>query len=112
MGVEGALASRHNLCLAQDRRLEIFLSLQGRVLIHTGAENFQFELGPWSVLGNRALGEPQDPNWSYVADFDALALPPCRLLRISRPTYLAALKATQISAVIGGWLGLVRGSES
>jgi hypothetical protein len=31
------------------------LILQGRVLIHTGAEDFELELGPWSVLGQRAM---------------------------------------------------------
>jgi hypothetical protein len=35
------------------------LILQGRVLIHTGAEDFELELGPWSVLGQRAMVAPR-----------------------------------------------------
>lgn len=66
------------------------LILQGRVLIHTGAEDFELELGPWSVLGQRALVVPR-----FEPDFDAVALPPCRLLRIPRSAYAAALAATR-----------------
>lgn len=54
-----------------------------------GAEDFELELGPWSVLGQRALVAPFEP------DFDAVALPPCRLLRIPRSAYAAALAATR-----------------
>mmetsp|Transcript_7419 Transcript_7419/g.21935 ORF Transcript_7419/g.21935 Transcript_7419/m.21935 type:complete len:754 (-) Transcript_7419:297-2558(-) len=66
------------------------LILQGRVLIHTGAEEFELELSAWSVLGQRALSSQ-----SYEPDFDAVALPPCRLLRIPRSAYQAALESTR-----------------
>ncbi|KAK9814494.1 hypothetical protein WJX72_006765 [[Myrmecia] bisecta] len=72
------------------------LILQGRVLIHTGAEGFELELGPWSVLGNKALSQEH-----YVPDFDAIAIAPFRLLRIRRPAYRAALEATNLHPVIG-----------
>lgn len=49
------------------------------------------ELGPWSVLGQKALSTA-----SYVPDFDAVALPPCRLLRIPQSAYGAALDATRL----------------
>lgn len=57
---------------------------------YTGAEDFELELGPWSVLGQRALVAPR-----FEPDFDAVALPPCRLLRIPRSAYAAALAATR-----------------
>ncbi|EIE23075.1 DUF21-domain-containing protein, partial [Coccomyxa subellipsoidea C-169] len=62
------------------------LILQGKALIRTGAECFELDLGPWSVLGNRALSCDD-----YVPDFDAVAQPPCRMLRIRRAAYRAAL---------------------
>jgi CRP-like cAMP-binding protein len=72
------------------------LVLQGRVLVHTSAEGFSFELGPWSVLGNRALSDLR-----FVADFDAVAVPPCRLLRVKRESYKAALRAASYDAIVG-----------
>lgn len=56
----------------------------------TGAEDFELELGPWSVLGQRALVAPH-----FEPDFDAVALPPCRLLRIPASAYAAALTAVR-----------------
>lgn len=55
-----------------------------------GAEDFELELGPWSVLGQRALVAP-----NFQPDFDAVALPPCRLLRIPRSAYSAAMTAVR-----------------
>ena len=52
------------------------------------------ELGPWSVLGQKALSTIA----AYVPDFDAVALPPCRLLRIPRSAYCAALDSTRPAA--------------
>ncbi|MEW5319026.1 MAG: hypothetical protein WDW38_010202 [Sanguina aurantia] len=61
------------------------LILQGKVLIRTGAEGFELDVGAWSHLGNKALTTEQ-----YAPDFDAAAVPPYRLLRIHRASYLAA----------------------
>ena len=54
------------------------------------------DLGPWSVLGNRALSVDD-----YVPDFDAVAQPPCRMLRIRRAAYRAALEACTLDPVLG-----------
>jgi hypothetical protein len=53
-------------------------------------------MGPWSVLGNRSLTQPD-----YQPDFDAVALPPFRLLRIRRGDYQAAVQATTLDPHIG-----------
>lgn len=34
-------------------------------------------------------------------DFDAVALPPCRMLRMRRDAYRAALEATSLDPVLG-----------
>lgn len=34
-------------------------------------------------------------------DFDAVALPPCRILRMRRAAYRAALEATSLDPVLG-----------
>lgn len=52
------------------------LILQGRVLIHTGAEDFELELGPWSVLGQRAM---------VAARFVPVSSPPCGLPQVKCP---------------------------
>jgi hypothetical protein len=52
-------------------------------------------------LGNRALSTDD-----YIPDFDAMALPPCRMLRIRKAAYRAALEATTLDPVMGyqvGW---------
>ncbi len=111
---------------------------QGKVLVKSGKEGFQLELGPWNVLGQGALervGESEGvgvmdvcctscptkhtmshinthtpthshtlihtptPSRSqhsqgqigpYIADFDAVPVAPCRLLRIHRSAYMTA----------------------
>ena len=50
-----------------------------------GKEGFELELGPWSTLGECALTGDD-----YVPDFDAVAIPPCRFLRIRRAAFAAA----------------------
>lgn len=61
------------------------------MLIRTGAEGFELEMGPWGVMGNRALSvEP------YVPDFDAVAIPPYRLLKIHKCVFATG---------VGWWLG-------
>lgn len=65
------------------------LVLQGKVLVRTGAEGFQLELGPWSVLATKALTMD-----SYIPDFDAVGIPPYRLVRIRRAAFLAAVEAS------------------
>lgn len=69
-----------------------------QVLIRTGAEGFELDVGAWSHLGNKALTTEQ-----YAPDFDAAAVPPYRLLRIHRASYLAALDASRLEQV---WLVL------
>lgn len=93
------MGSSHPLMLYEkgQKSSHFVLILSGRVCIETGKEEFAFELGPWSILGNRALVDPE-----YVPDFDAVVIPPCRILRIERPSYLAALRATQLSVVLEG----------
>lgn len=81
-----------------DRKLQLYrlgershhftLILQGKVSVQTSSEGFCFELGPWSVLGNSALTRED-----YVPDFSAVAVPPCRLLRLEREAYQAALSS-------------------
>ncbi len=58
-------------------------------------EGFELELGPWTVLGRQALTQQ-----AYYPDFDAVALAPCRLLRLTRPAFLAALETTQVPAIL------------
>lgn len=66
---------------------ELFtLVLQGKVLIVAGGEEFELELGPWSVLGNKALTQTR-----YLPDFCAYPIGSCRLVRISKSQYEAAL---------------------
>lgn len=72
------------------------LILQGKIEVRTGKEDFAFELGPWSVLGQRALSQE-----SYVPDFDAIAVPPCRLLKIDRGPYRAAIAGSKYSVMLG-----------
>lgn len=62
------------------------LVLQGKVLIVAGGEEFQLELGPWSILGNKALSQE-----GYTPDFCAYPVGSCRLVRISKVQYDAAL---------------------
>lgn len=71
-----------------ERSHHFTLILQGKVRVQTSSEEFCFELGPWSVLGNSALTRED-----YVPDFSAVAVPPCRLLRLEREAYEAALKS-------------------
>lgn len=66
------------------------------LVVCAGAEGFELDLGPWSVLGNRSLSVDD-----YVPDFDAVAQPPCRMLRIRRAAYRAALEATTLDPVLG-----------
>jgi len=83
---------------AYDRKLQLYrlgepshhftLILQGKVSVQTSSEGFCFELGPWSVVGNSALTQED-----YVPDFSAVAVPPCRLLRLEREAYQAALNS-------------------
>ena len=72
------------------------LILQGDFVVHVGQENFESELGPWSYLGSSALLQSK----VYVPDYTAYAIGPCRLIRIHKNEYLAALKAAQIMSVV------------
>lgn len=72
------------------------LILQGHASVKAGAEEFSSELGPWSVLGNRAL----DVAAIYVPDFTATVTPPCRLIRIRKDQLFAASKAAQMDSAL------------
>ena len=76
------------------------LVLQGRVAVRAGSEEFASDLGPWSVLGAKALGAtPDDP---YIPDFCADALPPARVLRIHADAYRVAVRVAAANAVAAG----------
>ena len=90
----------------EDKELELYtkgepsshfiLILQGKVEVTTSSEGFSFELGPWSVLGNRALSQDV-----YIPDFDAVAMPPCRILKIEKAAYLKAVQSCNFALVLG-----------
>ncbi|CAD7701894.1 unnamed protein product, partial [Ostreobium quekettii] len=63
------------------------LVLQGRVMVKAGSEEFPSELGPWAILGLKALTDKE-----YCPDFTAVSSGPCRILRLSREHYLKAQK--------------------
>jgi len=66
--------------------------LQGKIQVTSGSDRFVSELGPFSVMGLKALSEE-----TYVADFTAEATEACQILRIKKGPYISALKATEIS---------------
>ena len=69
---------------------------QGRLVVHAGTEGFQSEMGPWSVLGTKALGsEP------YFPDFDAFSSGGCRLMRIHAEAYRSALRMGKADRIVG-----------
>ncbi|EIE24396.1 DUF21-domain-containing protein [Coccomyxa subellipsoidea C-169] len=72
------------------------LVLQGRVDVYAGSERFFSELGPWSVLGQKALAAEE-----YVPDFDARATGGCRMLRIHKDAYQAALRMGKTDQIVG-----------
>jgi len=82
------------------RSCHLTLVLQGRVCVRAGSEGFESELGPWSHLGAKALAATAEE--PYVPDFDAVALPPCRVLRIHADAYRVALRVGEANAVAAG----------
>lgn len=72
------------------------LILQGKIEVTTSSEGFNFELGPWSILGNRALSQDV-----YIPDFDAVAIPPCRILKIEKAPYVQAVQSCKFAMVLG-----------
>lgn len=73
-----------------------FLSSQGRLIVYAGSEGFQSEMGPWSVVGSKALGtEP------YIPDFDAFSSGGCRLMRIHAEAYRGALRMGKADKIVG-----------
>ena len=72
------------------------LPSQGRLIVYAGTEGFQSEMGPWSVLGSKALGtEP------YIPDFDAFSTGGCRLMRIHAEAYRGALRMGKADKIVG-----------
>jgi len=74
------------------------LILQGKVMIESGFERFQSSLGPWSKLCEKALSRE-----THVPDFTATVMTsqPCRLLQVSRSSYVAAVRAAKVEARVG-----------
>ena len=72
------------------------LILQGKILVHAGADDFESELGPWCYIGQKAL--TTDP---FIPDFRATPHGLCRLLFIRRDDYKAAMRAAQVEAMSG-----------
>lgn len=70
--------------------------LQGHITVEAGTDRFVSEVGPWSVMGNRAL----DVASIYVPDFTAICHGPCRLIRVRKEEYFAAMKAAQMDAAM------------
>lgn len=64
--------------------------------VRAGSEGFLSELGPWSVLGQKALGSEE-----YIPDFDARATGGCRMLRIHADAYRAALRMGKTDQIVG-----------
>ena len=65
-------------------------------MVYAGEEGFQSEMGPWSVLGTKALGsEP------YIPDFDAFSSGGCRLMRIHADAYSGALRMGKADKIVG-----------
>lgn len=92
------MCSHKTLLYEQGQATDKFtLILQGKVLIESGLEKFQLELGPWSRLCEKALSAE-----TYVPDFTAVvASQQCRLLQISKSAYLAAVHAAKFEARVG-----------
>lgn len=82
------------------------LILQGKVEVTTTSEHFNFEMGPWSVLGNKAL--TQD---TYVPDFVAVAMAPCRILTLEKAAYQRAVQQVKIGLVLGGPRSIAKQEE-
>ena len=59
--------------------------LQGTLRVVSGAESFECERGPWSVLGAPSLLDSD-----YVTEFTAVATGPVRLLHIDCAAYQKA----------------------
>ena len=65
------------------------LILNGKVTVMSGRDEFEIEMGPWSVLGADALVEPKN---AYVPDFSAfVASEDFRCLKISVPKSLVII---------------------
>ncbi len=64
--------------------------------MRAGSEGFQSEMGPWSVMGTKALGAAP-----YIPDFDARATGGCRILRIHADAYKSALRVGKADQIVG-----------
>ncbi len=82
------------------------LILQGKVEVTTTSEHFNFEMGPWSVLGNKALTQDK-----YVPDFMAVAMAPCRILTLEKAAYQRAVQQVKIGLVLGGPRSIAKQEE-
>ena len=73
------------------------LVLQGQVRIFAGSEDFESEVGPFSYVGQSALVKDL-----YVPDFRAYTSAGCRVIKISRADYKAALATSAVKAMGAG----------
>jgi hypothetical protein len=68
------------------------LILSGRVSVIAGSDNFRSDVSSWSILGSKALQDKL-----YRPDFSAyVSGGPCRCLRFSRESFMAAVYATKL----------------
>ncbi len=76
----------------------VCVCVQGKVMIESGFERFQSSLGPWSKLCEKTLSRE-----THVPDFTAtvMSTQPCRLLQVSRSSYVAAVRAAKVEARVG-----------
>ena len=72
--------------------------MQGRVHVRAGSEGFESDLGAWTYLGTKALG-----NRPYTPDFSAhiVAASSCRVLRIKADAFHAALRMAKADEIMG-----------
>jgi hypothetical protein len=76
-----------------------FVVLEGEMEVRSGADCIRCTVGPWDVLAEGALTQPEG---SYRADFTATPLSPVvRAVRISKMAYDSARLATLACAVSG-----------
>jgi hypothetical protein len=70
------------------------LILSGKVTVLAGSDQFRSDVSSWTVLASSALTEV-----SYSPDFTAFVSGPCRCLRFTRDSYVAAVDASTLEKI-------------
>lgn len=71
------------------------LILGGKVTILVGSEDFRSDVSSWTILGKKALENPE-----YVPDFSAYVSDgPCRCLRLTHQAFSAAVDASALERI-------------